>query len=122
MTKNLKSFLYSLIFIYIIYLCIKGLVKLFLRPKNQVDLSSKTKFVFILFSLLSLIFIFLVYYMFDFEQVNVIYKNYLYVIFTLFIIGILNNEIFNFGYNGSKNQEKTDINELFNYFKKNNQN
>ena len=58
--------------------------------------------------------------MFDFEQVNVIYKNYLYVIFTLFIIGILNNEIFNFGYNGSKNQEKTDINELFNYFKKNN--
>lgn len=116
MFKKIKSIFYSLIFLYIIYLCIKGLVKLFWRPKNEYDLFTKTKFVFILFFLLSLIFIFLTYYLFNYEQVNYIYEIYLYSVLVLFLIGILNNEIFNFGYSVSKKNEKTDINELFNYF------
>lgn len=116
MYKKIKSIFYSLIFLYIIYLCIKGLVKLFWRPKNEYDLFAKTKFVFILFFLLSLIFVFLTYYLFNYEQVNYIYEIYLYSVLVLFLIGILNNEIFNFGYSVSKKNEKTDINELFNYF------
>lgn len=102
------------------YLCIKGLVKLFWRPKNEYDLISKTKFVFILFFIVSLIFIFLVHYLFDFEEVNYIYKVYVYSVFIFFLIGILNNEIFNFGYGTSNRQDNDNINDLYDYFKKNN--
>lgn len=117
MNKNIKSFLYSLIFIYVIYLCIKGLVKLFWRPKNQEDLYVKTKFAFIFFFLFSMIFVFGVHYIFEFEQVNRIYKISIYFVLIMLIIGILNNEIFNFGFKKSKDNI-TDINELFDYYNK----
>ncbi len=119
MYKKIKSILYSLFFLYIIYLCIKGLVKLLWRPKSQHDLLTKTKFVFILFFLFSLTFIVITYYLFNYEQVNYIYKVYIYFVLILCIIGILNNEIFNFGYNIPYKKEKTDINELFDYYNKN---
>ena len=119
MNKNIKSFLYSLIFLYIIYLCIKGLVKLFWRPKSVDELLNKTKFIFILFFLFSFFFIVITHYFFNYEQVNNIYKIYIYFVLILFVIGILNNEIFNIGYGISINQKKTDINDLYNYFKKN---
>jgi hypothetical protein len=119
MNKNIKSFLYTFFFLYVIYLCIKGLVKLFWRPKNQEDLYVKTKIIFILFFLVSLFFVFGVYYVFEFEQVNRIYEISIYFVFIMFIIGILNNQIFNIGYGISINQEKKDINDLYNYFKKN---
>ena len=117
MNKNLKSFLYTLFFLYILYLCIKGLVKLFWKPKNQDELMSKTKFVFILFLLFSFCFILIVYHLFEYEQVNRIYEGYLYSVFILLIVGILNNEIFNFGFKNS-NDKKLDINELFDYYNK----
>jgi hypothetical protein len=100
-------------------LCIKGLVKLFWRPKNVDDLLNKTKFIFILFFLFSLFFIIITYYLFNYEQVDNIYKIYIYSVLILFAIGILNNEIFNIGFGTSFNQEKTDINDLYDYFKKN---
>ena len=118
MKKNIKSFLYTFFFLYIIYLCIKGLVKMFWSPKNKEDLYHKTKFVFILFFLISLVFILIVHYLFKFEDVNNIYKIYLYSILLLFIVGILNNEIFNIGYSSSKPDEKINEKELYEYFKK----
>lgn len=119
MNKNIKSYIYSLFFLYIIYLCLKGLVKLFWRPKNRDELFNKTKFVFILFFLFSFFFIIITHFLFNYEQVNNIYKIYIYTILILFVIGILNNEIFNIGYGTSINKEKTDINDLYDYFKKN---
>jgi predicted membrane channel-forming protein YqfA (hemolysin III family) len=88
MEKTIRSYLNSLIVIFIFYFATRGIVKLFWKDKDKEVVNAKIYIIFVVLFLSSFIYIVGIYHIVGPANTNPYYKIYLFLAFIYLLIGI----------------------------------
>ena len=89
MKKNIRSYLNSLIIIFIFYFATRGIVKLFWNHKDSEVVKARTFLLVIILFACSFIYIIVTYHIFGYTNTVIFYKTYLFLAFIYLIVGII---------------------------------
>lgn len=119
LNPNIRSWLNSLIIIFIIFFAIKGIIRLLWNSKDDDVMMGRIKFVFILLFVFSLLFIVSIYHIVGPYKVDIYYKIFIITFLVFIVVGLIYNQIYNLRFQKSEESDSNNINykELFDFYK-----
>lgn len=117
MNKQLKSWMYSLIVVYIMFLAVKGIIRLFWNTDDDHVLIGRVMLTLTLLFVFSFIYIIGIYHIVGPHKVDNYYGYFIIIIIIVLVAGFIFDIIFDFRKSKLVRKEKFDYQAIFKFYK-----